>query len=94
MKKQKLLCLYKAFYQCANNTAKVQFLHKHKTVLQNYKINFVNVLALYAGIFVMTFFTLFNKRKDKMENNNKINLAFRNTNNRCICKANKKQLCH
>ena len=57
MKKQKLLCLYKAFYQCANNTAKVQFLHKHKTVLQNYKINFVNVLALYAGIFVETFFT-------------------------------------
>ena len=52
MEKQKLLCLYKAFYQCANNTAKVQFLNKHKTVLQNYKINFVNVLALYAGIFV------------------------------------------
>ena len=57
MEKQKLLCLYKAFYQCKNNTAKVQFLHKHKTMLQNYKINFVNVLALYAGIFVTTFLT-------------------------------------
>lgn len=68
MKKQKLLCLYKAFYQCANNTAKVQFLHKHKTVLQNYKINFVNVLALYAGIFVMTFFTFLTNGKIKWKN--------------------------
>ena len=58
MEKQKLLCLYKAFYQCKNNTVKVQFLHKHKKLLQNYKINFVNVLALYAGIFVKSFFTL------------------------------------
>ena len=66
MKKQKLLCLYKAFYQCANNTAKVQFLHKHKTVLQNYKINFVNVLALYAGIFVKSFY--FQQRR-KMKKN-------------------------
>ena len=57
MKKQKLLCLFTAFYKCKNSTAKVQFLHKHKTMLQNYKINFVNVLALYAGIFVKTFFS-------------------------------------
>jgi len=59
MSKQKLLCVYKAFYQCPNNTAKLQFLHQHKSMLQNYKINFVNVLALYAGIFVKTFSTLF-----------------------------------
>jgi len=62
-KKQQLLHLYNAFYQCQNNTAKLQFLYANKTLIQSFNINFVNVLALFAS-FVETFLTALQLTKE------------------------------
>jgi len=52
-KKQQLLSLYKAFYQSID---KVQFLQNNKTLIQNYNINFANVLASIASLLKNTFY--------------------------------------
>ena len=49
--KQKLMCLYNAFYQCNNNADKIAFI-KTQQKLNQFKINWINLLAIYANICV------------------------------------------